>query len=131
MSASYRMSCVKSKNTGPEMAMRRLLRHARLKFRGHIRDLPGTPDFLLTDYDIVIEVDGEFWHGRDFARWRKSLAPGWERKISENVRRDRRNRRGLTQLGYEVVSLWGRDVLRNPSGCITEILAAVRRVKGG
>lgn len=124
------MSRIRSKNTEPELAMRRLLRVAGLHFRGHVARLPGTPDFILLGTNIVLEVNGEFWHGKEFSRWRDSLSPVWREKIERNMARDRRNRRILAKGGYCVLSFWGRDVLRNPERCLTRIEGAIRKGRG-
>lgn len=121
---SYRMSQVRSTNTTPEREMRRLLRSAGLRYRGQRADLPGKPDFTLVDWPIVIEVYGEFWHGRKFASWALPLSLAWREKILANMARDRRVRRQLKKLGFDVVVIWARQ-LRDPEACLRRIFRAV------
>jgi DNA mismatch endonuclease (patch repair protein) len=59
---TYNMSCIKSKNTKPEIAVRKFLHKNGFRFRLHVKDLPGKPDLVLPRYKTVIFVNGCFWH---------------------------------------------------------------------
>ncbi|MEY4401466.1 MAG: Very short patch repair protein [Actinomycetota bacterium] len=107
---SERMRAVKTSGTAPEIAAARVLRRMSMRFRRQVRNLPGTPDFLLLDHDIAVFVHGCFWHGcpRCF-RGTKRNAAWWREKLDRNRRRDRRKARQLRQCGYGVVQLWEHD----------------------
>jgi DNA mismatch endonuclease (patch repair protein) len=112
------MSLIRGKHTVPELTMARLLRRAKIRFRRY-SGLPGTPDFRICWPDrrltkIVVFVDGEFWHGRDWERLRMKLEgkPYWLRKIARNMDRDRRVDGILRERGYLVLRFWDRDVTR-------------------
>lgn len=99
------MSRIRSKNTGPERAMARLLRSNHIRFRRHM-PLPGTPDFVLKACKVAVFTDGTFWHGRDYDKLRPKLAPFWQEKITKNIKRDRKVGRKLRQMGWKVVRVW-------------------------
>ena len=87
------MASVKSKNTTPELAVRKLAHRLGYRFRLHRRDLPGTPDLVFPKYQTVVQVNGCFWHGHKGCR--NSVAPKsnsefWKEKIEGNQARDLR-----------------------------------------
>lgn len=64
------MARVKRNNTTPELAVRRALRARGLRYRIHLRDVPGCPDVAFPRSRVAVFVDGDFWHGRDFDSWK-------------------------------------------------------------
>jgi DNA mismatch endonuclease (patch repair protein) len=129
---SYMMSRVRSKDTTPELTIRRLAHAHRLRFRKHCEWLPGRPDLVFASSKVVVFVDGDYWHGWRFPAWKDKLAPYWKEKIEGNRRRDRRNFRRLRKQGWFVVRLWEHDVERDAAECLGRIEAAVHgRVPGG
>jgi DNA mismatch endonuclease, patch repair protein len=85
---SWTMSRIKRANTKPELILRRLLHSEALRFRIHVGTLPGCPDVVFSRAQVVVFVDGDFWHGWRFSTWRHKLAPYWEAKIARNRARD-------------------------------------------
>ena len=108
---SQRMSLIRSKGTKPERLMASRLRKAGIRFRCHLKNLPGRPDFVLIDLRTVIFVDGEFWHGKDFQKWKHKLQPFWLKKIERNMARDIEVDSKIKTLGWNVVHVWGKDVV--------------------
>lgn len=112
------MRRVRSVNTGPELAVRRLAHGLGYRFRLHRRDLPGRPDLVFPGRHKVIFVHGCFWHrhkGCALARIPKSRVEFWSRKLEGNARRDGRNERALRQAGWGVMTIWEcqtRDLAR-------------------
>ena len=103
------MSLVRSRRTGPEEDVARLLRKIKLHYRRNINSLPGKPDFVLIDYRSVIFVHGCFWHGHKNcpkARLPKSNVKFWSDKVEGNRRRDSRVARLLRNKGYRVFIVW-------------------------
>jgi DNA mismatch endonuclease (patch repair protein) len=103
------MSRVRSKNTTPEIAVRRAAHAVGLRFRLHRRDLPGTPDLVLPRWRVALFVDGCFWHSHancPRARTPKSNAKYWIPKLIRNKRRDADNARALRKLGWRCVRIW-------------------------
>lgn len=127
---SYTMSRIRSKNTGPEKALRNALRQRGLRPAMYARSLPGCPDLVFLRYRIVVFVDGDFWHGWRFSAWGKKLAPYWKKKIARNRLRDVRNARYLRSKGWLVVRIWEHQVEKSLEACATRIEAAVARRRG-
>jgi len=103
------MRAVSQSDTGPEMAVRRMLHRRGYRFRLHRRDMPGTPDIVLPKYRAVIFVHGCFWHGhRRCARAAlpKSNRRFWELKVAGNKARDRRVKAALTRSGWRYLVVW-------------------------
>ncbi|WP_373508152.1 DNA mismatch endonuclease Vsr [Thiocapsa sp.] len=107
--------------TKAEIALRRALWGRGLRYRVHQKDLPGCPDLVFRRRRVVVFVDGDFWHGRDWEVRKERLrsghnAPYWLAKISYNRERDLRNNTLLSELGWRVVRLWETEVLKDPDG---------------
>lgn len=102
------MRQVRSKDTTPEMYVRRALHAAGFRFRLHNKRLPGNPDLVLTKYGTVVFVQGCLWHWHGCRRSRmpSSNSDYWERKISGNVERDARNAAVLCEMGWRVELVW-------------------------
>lgn len=103
------MSLVKSKNSKPELLVRRLLHKMGYRFRLHRTDLPGRPDIVLPRYGTVILVHGCFWHGHSCKRGNRVPSTNreyWTQKIARNVARDDRNLQALNGLGWNVSIVW-------------------------
>lgn len=103
------MASVKSKNTGPELLVRKLLHAQGFRFRLHRADLPGCPDITLPRYGTVIFVHGCFWHqhsGCGNAERPVSNREYWDKKLDRNVYRDLRNRDLLQKKGWRVLVIW-------------------------
>jgi DNA mismatch endonuclease (patch repair protein) len=103
------MAAVKSKNTRPEMIVRRMVHGMGFRFRLHVKSLPGTPDLVFAKRKKVIQVHGCFWHGH--AGCSRSTLPTtnasfWSDKISANKKRDRKAERDLTALGFRSLTIW-------------------------
>ncbi|WP_324187666.1 very short patch repair endonuclease [Sphingopyxis solisilvae] len=106
---SWLMSRVGSKNTSPEMRVRRLAHSMGLRFRLHRKDLPGNPDLAFPKYGAVLFVHGCFWHrhpGCRKASTPKSRTEFWDAKFVSNVKRDRRNEDALRAQGWRVFTIW-------------------------
>lgn len=102
------MASVKSKDTTPELTVRRTLHALGYRFRLHRKDLPGRPDIVLPRHRIVIFVHGCFWHGHRCRRGRRptSNLRFWNTKLDLNIRRDRLARRKLKALRWQSIVIW-------------------------
>jgi DNA mismatch endonuclease (patch repair protein) len=125
---SARMSLVRNRDTGPELAVRRELHGRGLRYRvayvipslGRIR-----PDIVFTRHKVVVFVDGCFWHScpvhatvpRTNRRW-------WVEKLEANVRRDHASNEALASLGWTVIRVWSHE---DPTSAADRIEAVVRR----
>lgn len=103
------MAGIRSRDTTPEMRVRRAIFARGLRYRLHRRELPGKPDLVLPKLGLVIFVQGCFWHqhtGCKLASNPKTNAAYWQPKLAGNVARDRRNRAALARLGWRVATIW-------------------------
>ena len=106
---SRNMSAIKSKNTKPEIAVRKLLHSMGYRFRLHRKDLPGSPDIVLPKYKTVIFVHGCFWHRHKnckYASTPKTRQEFWEAKFRENINRDKLNQENLSSKGWKIIIVW-------------------------
>jgi DNA mismatch endonuclease (patch repair protein) len=124
------MKRVKSKDTTPEIHVRRLLR--RLGYRGyrlHRPDLPGKPDIAWLGHKQAIFVHGCFWHGHSCARGArvpKTRVEYWSNKIERNVERDAAAIAKLAEAGWRVLILWECD-LRDENELVSKLRAFLER----
>jgi DNA mismatch endonuclease (patch repair protein) len=106
---SRNMAAIRSKDTKPEMIVRRIAHRLGYRFRLHRRDLPGTPDLIFPRLRKIINIHGCYWH-MHACRWGrvvpKTNASFWQIKRSGNVERDRRNLRQLRRQGWKVLTVW-------------------------
>jgi DNA mismatch endonuclease (patch repair protein) len=103
------MAAVRAKNTGPELALRRIVHGMGYRYRLHAKELPGRPDLVFQPLKKVIFVHGCFWHRHDACRYAttpKSRTVFWQAKFATNVARDRRNVRDLKKTGWCVLTIW-------------------------
>jgi DNA mismatch endonuclease (patch repair protein) len=102
------MAAVRSKNTTPELLVRRLVHRMGLRFRLHSKALPGSPDLVFPSRRRAIFVHGCFWHGHTCGRCRIPATNRgfWKKKLSANAERDRRALRRLRRLGWKVLVVW-------------------------
>ena len=123
---SKHMSGIRTKRTGVEQRARKVLRGERIKFKGNVKSLPGSPDLVIPELGLVIFVNGCFWHGcpRCYTAPKHNRA-WWNKKIAGNRRRDRRVTRKLRDQGYSVIHLWEHD---SDSRMATRVRGAVSRV---
>jgi DNA mismatch endonuclease (patch repair protein) len=105
---SEMMSGIGSKNTKPEIIVRKLLHSNGYRFRLHSKNLPGRPDICLPKHKSVIFVNGCFWHGHSCPIFRvpKTRPDFWYAKIEGNRQRDRKNIEDLLELGWRVLVIW-------------------------
>jgi len=102
------MSRIKSKDTKPEIVVRKHLHALGYRFRLHDRKLPGKPDIVLKKYKTTIQVRGCFWHqhGCKYSNVPKSNKLYWIPKLKQNKERDRLNDKKLKKLGWKIIVIW-------------------------
>lgn len=113
---SWLMSQVGSKNTKPELFVRKYIFSKGYRYRLNVSGLPGKPDIVLPKHRKVILVNGCFWHGHarcKYAKLPKTRLAFWRGKIERNRERDTENRKLLKQAGWKVMIVW-QCQLRNP-----------------
>jgi DNA mismatch endonuclease (patch repair protein) len=103
------MSAVGSRDTSPELRVRRILHRLGFRFRLHRKDLPGRPDIVLPRLNTVVFVHGCFWHGHGCIKGRvrpASNADFWDEKLASNQARDQRNLQDLAAAGWKAIVIW-------------------------
>ena len=103
------MSHIHSKNTKPEIKVRKALFARGFRYRVNVKGLPGHPDIVLRKYSTVIYINGCFWHGHEGCK--KATIPTtntefWKDKIKGNRERDKLNSETLTNKGWKVITIW-------------------------
>jgi len=103
------MSRIRSKDTKPEMLVRKFLFSKGFRFRINDKRYPGKPDIVLPKYKTVILIHGCFWHGHDGCKYfviPKTRTEWWQHKITTNKTNDLRNRSALEQAGWRALEIW-------------------------
>ena len=117
------MARVRSKNTSPEIAVRKILSAMGFRYRLHRRDLPGAPDIVLPGRKKVVWVHGCFWHRHSDCRYAttpKSNSRFWNAKFKRNVRRDAENRLKIEELGWHSMVIWQCE-LKEPQRVVRKL----------
>src|SRR4051794_33511272 len=119
------MARVRTKDTAPELALRRALWAAGIRgWRCHPKRVPGRPDLAFIGRRIAVFVDGAFWHGHpDY--YKNQSGPFWDDKIARNRERDARVDNELAAGGWTVIRLWDFEVERDPHGCVAAVKSAL------
>ena len=113
MTRSENMARVKSKNTKPEVYLRKLLWHRGFRYRLNYKSLPGSPDIYIPKYKVVIFVNGCFWHMHEnckYASIPKNNHDFWKNTLEGNVQRDKQNYIKLESMGINVIVVWGCEI---------------------
>ena len=110
---SYNMSRIRSKDTKPEMLVRKFLHALGFRFRLHVKELPGKPDLVLPKYKTVIFIHGCFWHGHEGCKYDlvpKTKTEWWLNKINGNIANDAKAIAALQQAGWKIITVWQCDL---------------------
>lgn len=104
-----------SKNTLPEILVRKELYKKGIRFRLHSSSLPGTPDIVIQNKKLAVFVHGCFWHGHECSRNRHScnMSNHWRRKIEMQKKRDVKNAKTLAVRGWIPIVLWECEILES------------------
>ena len=126
---SWNMSRIRSRDTGPERALRSMLHRAGFRFRLHDRSLPGTPDIVMKKHRAAILVHGCYWHRHDGCK--NTTTPStrtefWQAKFDATVARDERNLKALTGLGWKPIVVWECDLKKRPDRVMADIKNKLR-----
>ncbi len=110
---SKNMAAIKSKNTKPEMLVRRFLYANGFRYKLHDKSLPGKPDIVLPKYKTIIFVHGCFWHGHEGCKYYvvpKTRTDWWLNKIHGNIANDKKATKALKKEGWKIINLWECDL---------------------
>lgn len=107
------MAAIRSKNTKPEILVRKFLFARGLRYRVNDKKLPGTPDIVLKKFKTVVFVDGCFWHNHEgckYSRLPRTNVDFWRQKIARNIARDYVANVDLRLAGWKVIRIWECDI---------------------
>lgn len=109
MTRSENMSRIRSKDTAPEIALRKRLHADGWRYRCNVARLPGKPDIVFISARVAVFVHGCFWHKHPGCR--RATRPGsnrsyWDAKLQGNVERDRKHAAVLRKDGWRVLVVW-------------------------
>lgn len=118
---SWNMGRIKSKNTRPEILLRKELYSLGKRYRVNYNKLPGKPDIVFPSKKKAIFVHGCFWHRHDCKRSStpKSNTDYWEEKFTRNITRDKKNQLLLNELGWSFIIVWECEI-KNEFSKVTE-----------
>lgn len=117
---SQNMAAIRSKNTKPEVYLRKLLFAQGYRYRIADKSIPGHPDIFLRKYNTAIFVNGCFWHrhpGCQYAYTPKSRVDFWQKKFNDNVRRDAVVKAELSARHIKCLTIWEctiKQMMKNP-----------------
>jgi len=125
------MSKVKSQDTKIEKSVSSWLHSKGIRFRKHVKDLPGSPDISIKKYKIALFVNGCFWHGHENCK--KHTIPTtrrdfWQEKIEKNKSRDERNYQQLEKMGWHVFVLWECDLKASFESKMESVFAQMKSI---
>jgi DNA mismatch endonuclease (patch repair protein) len=121
------MRSIKSKNTKIELTVFRELRKRKVYFQRHHKGTPGSPDICIPSKKIAVFIDGDFWHGYRFKRWKDKLGTDfWRVKIQNNMKRDQRNFRKLRRMGWRTMRVWEHQLEREGEKSISKIFVFLK-----
>ncbi len=117
------MSKIRSKDTTIEKIVFGELRKRKIYFQKHYSKVIGKPDIALPRKKKLVFIDGDFWHGYQFAKLKQRLPKYyWLPKIRKNIKRDRSNRKILKEQGWKILRIWEHDVLNSLDKTINKII---------
>ncbi len=124
---SANMRLIRSRDTSPEIIVRRLIHGMGFRFRLHAADLPGKPDIVLPRLKRIVEVRGCFWHqhpGCIDSHIPKTRIKYWAPKLAKNQQRDKENMNKLHALGWRVLVVWECEIknIKKLSGRLARFL---------
>ena len=123
------MAAIKSKNTKPELIVRKYLFSQGFRYRINVSSLAGKPDIVLSKYRTAIFINGCFWHLHKDCKyfvWPKDNAEYWKNKILGNVERDKRNYDSLIAAGWKVIIIWECQLKHAKEETLTELVKDIR-----
>ena len=117
------MGSVKTKDTAPELTVRKFLHSQGYRYTLHGKELPGHPDIVFTKKMRVVFVHGCYWHGHacKYGKLPKSRIDYWKAKIDRNIERDQENIALLKKLGWDVFVLWQCE-LKHPGAVYNRLI---------
>jgi DNA mismatch endonuclease, patch repair protein len=121
---SYNMSRIRSRNTKPEMILRKFLFADGFRYRLHDSTLPGKPDIVMKKYKTAVFINGCFWHGHKGCKYYvvpKTRTEWWLAKISRNIANDKNSRKLLKHLGWKTITIWECELKKDADKVLNKL----------
>jgi DNA mismatch endonuclease (patch repair protein) len=121
---SKNMGRIRGKNTKPELKLRKVLWSMGYRYRKNVKELPGKPDVVFLKQKLAVFVDGEFWHGFNWAEKKSEIKSNrgfWIPKIERNMQRDWETNKSLVEMGYTVIRFWQQEIDTDFISCLRQI----------
>jgi DNA mismatch endonuclease (patch repair protein) len=115
------MTAVKGSNTSLERKLDAAFKTRGWKYERNDGSLPGKPDFVFRGEQLIVFVDGDFWHGWRFPQWKDGLSDYWRAKIERTRKRDRAIVQRLRRRGWIVLRFWGHQVDRDLDSVLAKV----------
>lgn len=128
---SRNMKHNKSKDTRPELLLRKELWKRGLRYRKNYKELCGKPDIVFVKANIAVFVDGKMWHGFDWEHQKndfKSNRDFWIPKIERNIERDKTVTQELKEQGWQVIRFWDFEIKKDVVACANKIEQTYREM---
>lgn len=129
---SWNMSRIKSKNTKPEIVVKKYLYKNGVRYKSSNKKLIGNPDLIIKKYKLVLFVHGCFWHAhqncKEF-RYPKSNIDFWKKKLEKNIQRDKEVLKTLETLSYNVYVIWECKIKKQDFSILDDFIKAYKQLK--
>lgn len=119
------MRLIRSKNTIPEIVVRKFLFQNGFRYRLHSKNLPGRPDIVLKKFNTVIFINGCFWHGHLNCKnyiLPKTNTTYWKDKIKNNIKRDKRSYKSLISQGWKIEKIWECELRKDKTSRLNRLI---------
>ncbi len=126
------MQAIRATGSKIETALAKALWNRGHRYRKNDRSVFGKPDITLKRYKLVIFIDGEFWHGKNWNKRKhdhKSNQEFWHNKIERNIQRDKVVNKMLKKEGWIVLRFWGKEINKNLEICINKVENKINEIK--
>lgn len=123
------MKKIRSVDTKAEILLRKKLWTLGYRYRKNPTKYPGKPDILFAKAKVAVFVDGEFWHGYQWAKKKNKIKANrdyWIKKIEVNMARDKKNNERLESMGFTVIRFWEHETITDISQCVETIKHAIK-----
>lgn len=132
LTRSENMARIGGRDTAAELTLRRALWARGLRYRTQVRTPGGRADLAISGRRFAVFIDGCFWHGcpEHYVRPRTRNA-FWDKKLTDNVERDRRQTQRLLDEGWTIVRLWEHEVREAPGRAVDRVMKALQRAGRG
>lgn len=124
------MASIRSKNTKPELAIRKILWSHGIRYRIHDNGVFGKPDISIKKHKVAVFIDGCFWHAcKKCYTEPKTNTTFWRKKIQENKMRREKVRKNLKENNWKIMEFWEHDIRKKPELVTNKIEYTIRKTR--